>query len=103
MAGWKNNSSTPSLTLSLSSGLPSRYPMAEDVKHPHHCGKCTKRWGGLNTSHCGACHTTFTGLTAFERHRHKGTCLTPEAAGLVLTGREYECYGAPITNDHWST
>ena len=26
----------------------------------HGCARCTARWTGHNTSHCGACHETFT-------------------------------------------
>lgn len=68
---------------------------------PHSCSKCPSRWGGANTAHCSVCHLTFTGITAFEKHRTGSyggagrTCLTPAKAGLVLTGRSYPCYGEP--------
>ena len=71
--------------------------------HPHHCAKCPSRWAGANTAHCTACHLTFTGLTAFDKHRtgshsdRRGRfCLAPEVVGLVLTSRLYPCYGEPI-------
>ena len=67
---------------------------------PHHCPRCPSRWGGLLTAHCAACHLTFTGITAFDKHREGSHitgryCITPEAAGLVLSSRAYPCYGMP--------
>jgi hypothetical protein len=65
---------------------------------PHHCGKCDNRWHGYNTAHCGACHQTFTAVTAFDKHRtgshSRGTrrCLPPAEAGLVLSSRSYPCW-----------
>lgn len=62
---------------------------------------CDARWGGLKTCHCSACHNTFTSITAFDKHRtgshalSERTCLEPSAVGLVLTGRDYPCWGAP--------
>lgn len=66
---------------------------------PHHCARCANRWDGYNTAHCGACHETFTGVEAFDRHR-KGAyepdarrCVVPESAGLELDpSRTYKCY-----------
>lgn len=60
--------------------------MAQLISH----GECGKQWSGQNRSHCPACHETFSGETAADKHR-KGKfgphsdrhCLTPEAAGLV--------------------
>lgn len=49
----------------------------------------------MNTGHCMACHTTFTGITAFDAHRRGGTCHAPVSVGLVLTKRAYPCYGYP--------
>ena len=76
--------------------------------HPNHCNRCPARWGGLLTSHCSGCHLTFTGITAFDKHRDgshtKGRfCLAPEKAGLVITSRLYPCWGLPNTdqNDYW--
>lgn len=59
------------------------------------CPRCEAKWGGMNTAHCCACHLTFTGITAFDAHRKGGHCLSPKAAGLVKTGRDYPCYGFP--------
>lgn len=33
-------------------------------------------------AHCSACHHTFSGVTAFDRHRRGGACLRPLAIGL---------------------
>lgn len=63
------------------------------------CGGCSATWGGTNTAHCGGCHITTTGVTAFDRHRNqrgeRGQCQAPEAVGLVDAGRAYPCYGLP--------
>lgn len=65
------------------------------------CGRCSNRWGGLNTAHCPRCHQTFTGLTAFDKHRDgnhaHGTrhCVDPAKVGLVDAGRGYPCWGQP--------
>lgn len=67
---------------------------------PHQCGTCGARWGGLNTCHCCSCHLTFTGLTAFDKHRDGKHptgrhCLPPEQVGLEDAGRDYPCMGFP--------
>ncbi len=65
------------------------------------CGRCSSRWNGLETSHCAACHQTFTGETAFNKHRAgshgRGTrhCVEPVSVGLVDAGRAYLCWGLP--------
>ncbi|GAS98826.1 uncharacterized protein RMCC_5791 [Mycolicibacterium canariasense] len=65
------------------------------------CARCTNRWGGLNTAHCGACHQTFTTTSAFDKHRDgnhaQGTrhCVDPSTVGLVNAGRAYPCWGWP--------
>jgi hypothetical protein len=57
------------------------------------CAKCDSRWGGFNTAHCGACHHTFTGVEAFDRHRRGGRCASPAESGLELDpDRAYACY-----------
>lgn len=66
----------------------------------HGCPRCPARWGGYNTGHCSACHNTFTGVTAFDKHRAgshaKGRyCITPEDAGLIPAGRAYPCWAHP--------
>jgi len=37
----------------------------------------------LKTAHCARCHTTFTTVSNFDRHR-PGTCLPPTEIGLVV-------------------
>lgn len=60
---------------------------AEDLPHAHSCGA---RWAGANTSHCGVCCFTFTGVEAFDRHRPEGVCTHPEALGMIRApGRAY--------------
>ena len=81
------------------------------------CRHCGSWWTGLNTCHCTACHTTFTGITAFDAHRtgsHTNdtrTCLAPtelvDGKGnpkpLVDAGRAYSCWGFPAAeNPHWA-
>jgi hypothetical protein len=54
-------------------------------RHPSviECGGCGERWTGLTPCHCPACHRTFSGITAFDKHRDgnhaRGTrhCLDP--------------------------
>lgn len=66
------------------------------------CSKCSAEWGGMNTAHCAGCHTTFTGITAFDAHRRGGECIPAECVGLSLTKRAYPCYGYPSDeNDTW--
>lgn len=64
------------------------------------CGNCDVKWTGDRTCHCGACHLTFTCLSAFDTHRKDFGCLHPGAVGLVTHergGREfrYEAWGRP--------
>lgn len=49
------------------------------------CARCPARWGGYNTSHCGACHETFSTVGNFEKHRVRGQCVDPSSVGLVKT------------------
>lgn len=58
---------------------------------------CDAWWTGLSAAHCSACHTTFTGVTAFDLHRRDGKCLNPADIGLVLTGRAWPGWGWPGT------
>lgn len=50
-------------------------------------GSCGSRWSGQRTSHCGNCHQTFTGLSAFDAHQRRDfgglDCMPPEQCGLV--------------------
>lgn len=54
------------------------------------------------------CHRTFTGITAFDKHRdgsHSAStrhCVKPESVGLVDAGRAYPCWGFPGTDTHWT-
>ncbi len=44
----------------------------------HTCSGCSRTWTGFSMAHCGSCHThTFSGVTAFDRHRQRGQCLDP--------------------------
>lgn len=81
--------------------------------------KCGKSWGGLLTSHCGACCTNFTGLSAFDKHRtgshSKGRyCLDPSTAIeenpesskfgqplFKLTDRKYPCWALAGHSPEW--
>jgi hypothetical protein len=50
------------------------------------CAGCDNRWSGYRICHCGACHESFGGLVAFDRHR-QGTfgtrhCVDPASVGL---------------------
>jgi hypothetical protein len=41
----------------------------------------------MGVSHCGACHLTFSSLTAFDRHQNRTgsekLCRDPQEAGLI--------------------
>lgn len=64
------------------------------VAPPLTCGGCPSTWTGLSRAHCSACHLTFTGVSAFDRHRGAdGECLLPPNLGMVL--REGGIWGAP--------
>jgi len=47
---------------------------ASRMTQPDGCNGCVNRWGGHGTCHCAKCHRTFTGLTAFDKHRKNGVC-----------------------------
>lgn len=70
------------------------------------CLWCTAAWGGANTAHCGGeggCHETFSGITAFDRHRNQrgaGSCHTPAEVGMVDAGRAYPAWTIPGTAEH---
>ena len=64
------------------------------------CGGCDVKWTGDRTCHCGACHLTFTCLSAFDAHRKDFGCLHPGAVGLVTHERggkefKYQAWGRP--------
>lgn len=62
---------------------------------PIGCNGCSSRWGGLRTAHCSACHRTFTAPSGFDKHRRNNGCENPALIGLVDSGRDYPCFGAP--------
>lgn len=81
-----------------------RQPSARN-RYPSSC-TCGARWNGENTAHCSGCHQTFTGLTAFDKHRSGSHvtgrhCQDPWDIGLVDAGRAYQCWGFPNT-DGWT-
>lgn len=63
------------------------------------CPRCDAQWGGNSTAHCGACHHTFTGVTAFDKHRVRYKCVDPASVDLVDVGRKYPCFGSPSDTD----
>jgi hypothetical protein len=62
---------------------------------PNSCGRCGNHWSGNTTSHCGACHRTFTAPSAFDRHRRGGACLDPATVGMTTHERGYTAWGYP--------
>ncbi|WP_431839714.1 hypothetical protein [Gordonia hongkongensis] len=60
---------------------------------------CRAEWSGLNECHCGACHLTFSGVTAFDRHRRGRVCNDPSVFGLVL---DSDVWRYPGTDPRWS-
>jgi hypothetical protein len=54
------------------------------------CRHCGEQWTGFTTCHCSACHMTFQGIEAFDRHRVRGHCADPATRGLIK-----------ITRPHW--
>ena len=50
---------------------------------------CGARWSGRQKCHCGGCHLTFSGLTAFDKHRVGMRCLAPGEVGLVARVGEF--------------
>jgi len=50
---------------------------------------CDARWGGFNTSHCAACHVTFSTVGNFDRHRRGGVCVDPAEFGMAVNKRGY--------------
>lgn len=64
----------------LKAGDDEAYKAAQAAGFPCRCGRS---WGGLRRSHCGACHHTFSSLTAFDKHRSGFLCRVPHTIGLV--------------------
>jgi hypothetical protein len=46
------------------------------------CLTCAQRWSGLRACHCAACHCTFSGVSAFDRHQRGGRCQHPAVVAL---------------------
>lgn len=49
---------------------------------------CGREWSGRSRSHCPACHETFSGESAADKHRTgryggERRCLLPSEAGLI--------------------
>lgn len=65
--------------------LPALAPPKTATRH----GACGRWWTGAERSHCGGCHQTFTGMSAFERHRKGLRCNDPASVGLVARFRPY--------------
>ena len=66
-------------------------------------GACGRWWTGVERSHCGGCHETFTGLTAFERHRKGLRCNPPTEVGLVAREKPYgTLWGQPAPEGGYS-
>jgi hypothetical protein len=44
------------------------------------CAGCTRRWDSVTQAHCAGCHSHFTTVAAFDKHRDKTfMCLRPES------------------------
>lgn len=61
------------------------------------CSGCDNWWTGLNSAHCSACHTTFTGIGGFDMHRRDYQCLQHATIGLIPADREWEGWQRPGT------
>lgn len=46
------------------------------------CGGCDNTWTGVSRCHCSACHQTFGGISTFDQHRKRDSCLQAESLGL---------------------
>jgi len=62
------------------------------------CARCDTRWTGLSACHCGACHRTFSGLSAFDIHCVRGRCNDP----ATLFKRNGEPKPGPVTRRYWA-
>lgn len=71
------------------------------------CGRCPERWSGRKTSHCGGCHETFSGPSAFDQHRTGGMCVFADETvmfkhGLARQQRAgYVVWGYVQTDERW--
>lgn len=72
-------------------------------------GACRKTWSGNRAAHCGGCHETFTGITAFDAHQSwpkgstpTGLCRLPADAGLEPRQQSWGVLWAmPNTGEQW--
>jgi hypothetical protein len=53
------------------------------------CGTCGARWTGQRVSHCGGCHITTSGISAFDAHQTIHGCRNPADVGLVPVVKEW--------------
>jgi hypothetical protein len=72
-------------------------------------GVCGSVWSGAGAAHCGACHVTFSSLTAFDRHQRAAdgrlVCVAPAEVGLVGAERPWGVLWslpAPVGPSFWS-
>lgn len=68
--------------------------------------RCGAWWTGAGRAHCGGCHETFSGITAFDLHRSQagehGTCRAPADVGLEVAERPYgPLWRSPGTDARW--
>jgi len=85
------------MTTSITNDAPRR-PQTPGMAIPAwiECNGCAHRWTGLSACHCPACHRTFTGIGAFDRHRCAGACQPPANVGLVRIRRgRWQGWGQP--------
>lgn len=54
---------------------------------------------GESTCHCSACHVSFAGLDAFDRHRAGGTCAVPQPGAVGPRSRGWSIDHEDIW--HW--
>lgn len=77
------------------------------------CHACGQSWGGLSTSHCTACHETFTSNSVGDQHRvgsfadldgpDARRCLTPdEMRAKKWVRREAGWGGAELSDEQKS-
>lgn len=68
-------------------------------------GECGQWWLGVNRSHCSACHLTFTGESAADKHRVGSfgldgdrRCLHPTEVGLEAREKPggWTLWGEPL-------
>jgi hypothetical protein len=66
------------------------------------CNGCASTWSGLSVCHCSICHRTFTGLSAFDKHRLRGQCCNPADRGLVRIVRQaWAGWGSAREDTRW--